>query len=256
MTGNGTLLNVQDVVLHFGGLIALNDVAFEVQTGEIFGLIGPNGAGKTTMMNAISGVFRPSSGQIDFDGRVISNLAPHRIAQLGIARTFQVMRPFIGLTVRENVAIGARFGRADGPSSMAAAMRKADEALELMLLSHRANVNVTNLTTGERKKLELARALAMDPKLLLLDEVMAGLNPREVGEVMGLVKQVNAMGVTVMLIEHLMKAVMGLCDRILVLHHGRPIALGTPDAVAEDETVITAYLGARYAHQRRGDAPA
>lgn len=251
---NDTLLGVSGLMLRFGGLVALDKVDFEVRTGEVFGLIGPNGAGKTTMMNAISGVFRPDAGHIEFGGRAISGMRPHQIAQLGVARTFQVMRPFVGLTVRENVAIGARFGRADGPRTMAAALRKADETLEQMGIAELAQVGVGNLTTGQRKRLELARALAMDPKLLLLDEVMAGLNPREIDDVMGLVKQVNGMGVTVMLIEHLMKAVMGLCDRILVLHHGRPIALGTPDAVANDEAVITAYLGERYARQRRREA--
>jgi branched-chain amino acid transport system ATP-binding protein len=245
--GATPILLAQEVTLRFGGLTALDRVSFDVSSGEIFGLIGPNGAGKTTLMNAINGIFRPNSGTLTFDGRPITGLAPHRIARRGIARTFQVMRPFAGMSVRENVAIGARFGRADGPSSMSAALAKADEALALMGLADLATVGVADLTTGQRKKLELARALAMDPKLLLLDEVMAGLNPREIGEVMELVRRVNGMGVTVMLIEHLMKAVMGLCDRILVLHHGGPIALGTPDEVTHDQTVIRAYLGERYA---------
>jgi len=244
-----SVLQATAVSLRFGGLAAVDGVSFDVVQGEIFGLIGPNGAGKTTMMNIISGIYRPDGGTLLFNGESIAGLAPHRVAQRGIARTFQVMRPFEGMTVRENVAIGARFGRADGPKSMSAAMVKADQALETMELSGVATSGVSDLTTGQRKKLELARALAMDPKLLLLDEVMAGLNPREIGEVMELVRRVNGMGVTVLLIEHLMKAVMGLCSRILVLHHGASIALGTPDEVTRDQRVIRAYLGDRYATQ-------
>lgn len=245
------VLKVDGVTIRFGGLTALAGVDFAVDQGQIFGLIGPNGAGKTTLMNVISGVYRPDEGELRFDGDRIDGLPPHKIAQRGIARTFQVMRPFVGLTVRENVAIGARFGQPGKSMSMHAAMQKADEVLEWMDLGHLARSAVTKLTTAERKKLELARALAMDPKLLLLDEVMAGLNLREIGEAMSLVRRVNEQGVTVMLIEHVMKAVMGLCDRILVLHHGAPIAAGPPESVANDEAVIKAYLGERYAEQRR-----
>ena len=236
----------------FGGLVAVNAVDFAVESGEIFGLIGPNGAGKTTLMNLISGLTPLTGGRIDFLGQRIDGRAPHDITRLGIARTFQVMRPFQGLTARENVAIGARFGSRNGADHMAAALRKADEVLEWIGLSEQAYRDVTGLTTGERKKLELARALAMDPKLLLLDEVMGGLNPREIGEVMELVRRVNERGVSVMLIEHLMKAVMSLCSRVLVLHHGARIALGRPEEVAGDVSVIEAYLGKRYAAQQAG----
>ena len=246
----------EGVTRRFGGLTAIDNVTFEIRDGEIFGLIGPNGAGKTTLMNLISGVTPVSAGSIAFRGRAITGLAPHVVTQLGIARTFQVMRPFVGLTVRENVAIGARFGKAGGPRTMAAALEKADEVLAWMGLDQRAAADVNGLTTGERKKLELARALAMEPSLLLLDEVMGGLNPREIGDVMDLIRRVNQLGVTVMMIEHLMKAVMGLCDRILVLHHGAGIALGTPDAVARNPAVIEAYLGQRYAQQQAAKAEA
>ncbi len=246
----GVVLRGEQVTRRFGGLTAIDRVTFEVRQNEIFGLIGPNGAGKTTLMNLISGVIPPSSGQLHFNGQVITGLPPHQIAQRGIARTFQVMRPFRGLTVRENVAIGARFGTRGGAQTMAVALHRADEVLAWVGLDHRGSDEVTRLTTGERKKLELARALAMDPTLLLLDEVMSGLNPREIGEVMALIGRVNQLGVTIMLIEHLMKAVMGLCHRILVLHHGARIALGTPEEVAIDPAVIEAYLGKRYAEQR------
>jgi branched-chain amino acid transport system ATP-binding protein len=234
----------------FGGLLAVSKVDFAVQQGEIFGLIGPNGAGKTTLMNLISGLTPPSSGRLDFQGRQLNGMPPHDIARMGIARTFQVMRPFQGLTARENVAIGARFGSSGDAGHMAAALAKADGVLDWIGLRSQAYSDVAGLTTGERKRLELARALAMDPKLLLLDEVMGGLNTREIGEVMDLIRRVNQRGVTVLLIEHLMKAVMGLCNRVLVLHHGARIALGTPDEVANDPAVIEAYLGQRYAAAR------
>jgi branched-chain amino acid transport system ATP-binding protein len=232
--------------------VAVNSVDFAVEAGQIFGLIGPNGAGKTTLMNLISGLTPLSSGRISFLDRRIDGLPAHRVTRLGIARTFQVMRPFQGLTARENVAIGARFGSPSGADHMAAALRKADEVLEWIGLAEQAQRDVAGLTTGERKKLELARALAMEPRLLLLDEVMGGLNPREIGEVMELIRRVNERGVTVMLIEHLMKAVMGLCQSILVLHHGARIALGPPEQVARDPAVIEAYLGQRYAAEQAG----
>ena len=248
--GTAPLLQAIGVSRRFGGLVAVNNVEFAVEPGEIFGLIGPNGAGKTTLMNLISGLTPVSSGRITFLRRQIDGLPPHQITRLGIARTFQVMRPFQGLTARENVAIGARFGSTSGADHMAAALARADEVLAWTGLGDQAYLDVMSLTTGARKKLELARALAMDPKLLLLDEVMGGLNPREIGEVMDLVRRVRQRGVTILLIEHLMKAVMGLCDRILVLHHGARIALGTPDEVAADPAVIEAYLGKRYAAAR------
>lgn len=259
MPDSGFESPLEDVVLagkgvtkRFRGVKALDAVDFDIRRGEIFGLIGPNGAGKTTLMNVISGVLRPDAGQIMLGERDITGLAPHEVTHCGVARSFQVMRPFTGMTVRENVAIGARFGKHSGARGMADALGKADEVLEWTGLQHRARLEVTQLTTGERKKLELCRALAMDPVLLLLDEVMAGLNQVEIGEVMELIRRVNATGVTVALIEHLMKAVMGLSDRILVLQNGTHISLGTPREVSNDPAVIEAYLGHRYAHRETG----
>ena len=250
------LLQAERVSRRFGGVTAIDTLSFDVREGEIFGLIGPNGAGKTTLMNLISGLTPPSAGHIRFRGRMITGMPPHAIARLGIARTFQVMRPFTGLTVRENVAIGARFGTTGGPGTMRASMERADEVLTWLGLGSLAGNDVARLTTGERKKLELARAIAMDPELLLLDEVMGGLNPREIDELMDLVRRVRERGVTILMIEHLMKAIMGLCDRILVLHHGARVALGSPEAVSNDPAVIEAYLGKRYAEQQAARAGA
>ncbi len=245
------VLEARGLTCRFGGLTAVDSVDFQIRQGEVLGLIGPNGAGKTTMMNLISGLTPPTAGDVVLRGRRLTGLPSHQVTRLGVARTFQVMRPFPGLTVRENVAIGARFGKAGGPGTMKAALGRADEVLDWMGLAHLGRAEIGRLTTGERKKLELARALAMEPQVLLLDEVMAGCNPREVGDVMELVQRVNDRGVTIFLIEHLMKAVMGLCQRVLVLHHGKRIALGTPREVADDPAVVEAYLGQRYAEARR-----
>ncbi|MDO8562933.1 MAG: ABC transporter ATP-binding protein [Candidatus Limnocylindria bacterium] len=240
------LLELRNVSCRYGGLMAVDGVSFDVASGEILGLIGPNGAGKTTLMNVVSGVTRPSGGEIRLDGQRLDGRPPHVVARLGVARTFQIMRPFPGLSLRENVAIGARFGHRAGEGGMAAAFERADAALERVGLAARVAQPVSALTTADRKKLELARALAMDPRALLLDEVLGGLNPREVGEVMELVRAIGAQGIAIVLIEHVMKAVMGLCDRVVVLHHGKAIATGTPGEIAADGRVVSAYLGERY----------
>lgn len=241
-----TILEGKDVTVYFGGLAAVKDVTFDVQKGEILGLIGPNGAGKTTLLNLISGVYPLTKGEISFYGQKISGLAPHLIAQKGISRTFQVVKPFPGMTVRENVAVGAMYGRADHRQDVKGAMSRADEIMEFVHLAASSAKRVEEVTLADRKRIELGRALAMRPDLLLLDEVMAGLNPTEVDSIMELIRKVKESGVTILVIEHVMKAIMGLCDRVLVLHHGQRIALQTPKEIVNNEQVIKAYLGDRY----------
>ncbi len=241
------LLVGRGVTRFFGGVAAVMDVDFEVRSGEVLGLIGPNGAGKTTLMNLISGLIPLSRGDMLLDGRSIKGLPPWDIARLGIARTFQIVKPFAGMTLRENVAMGAMFAREGRGVPAREALELAGEVLELVGLGDRMNSYTDELNIALRKRLELARALALNPRILLLDEVMAGLNLKEVERLMELVKTINARGVTIIVIEHVMKAIMGISDRIIVLHYGRKIAEGPPQAVAQDENVITAYLGRRFA---------
>lgn len=244
------LLEGRAVSRYFGALPAVDHLDFAVEPGEILGVIGPNGAGKTTLLNVISGLLAASAGEIRFRGAVITGRPPHAIAAAGIARTFQIVKPLRGLTVRENVALGAMFGRGGKAMGMRAALERAEAVLEFVGLRQRGDAAISVLTIADLKRLELARALAMEPELLLLDEVMAGLNPKEVEWAMGLVRQVNARGVTILMIEHVMKAIMGISHRVLVLHHGRRIALGSPAAVSQDPVVIGAYLGRRYGARR------
>lgn len=249
------ILQIRGATRYFGGLAAVKDVTVDVEEGEIFGIIGPNGAGKTTLLNLISGLLSLSSGDILFRGQSLKGKRPHQICRLGIARTFQVVKPFQGMTVRENVAIGALFGAGQGSAKgTREALRAADEILEFVGLDEKADLAVSDITLADRKRVELARALAMRPTLLLLDEVMAGLNPKEVGDMMDLVREVNQRGVTVLVIEHVMRAIMGISHRVLVLHHGQSICLGTPQQVCIDEKVIAAYLGERYAKSRVASA--
>lgn len=242
-----SLLTGKGVAKHFGGVVAVNQVDFAVEQGEVFGLIGPNGAGKTTLLNLISRVYSLTNGEIVLNGHKISSLPPHRIARLGIARTFQIVKPFSGMNVRENVCVGSMFGRATGRAGIGEAMHRADEILELVGLAPVAGTPVTSLTLAQRKKLELARALSMDPILLLLDEVVAGLNPVEVEEMIKIIRNINRRGTTIIMIEHVMRAVMSVCTRIMVLNWGKKIAEGSPQEIVNNDEVIKAYLGEKFA---------
>lgn len=246
------LLELNKVSRSFGGVSAVSEVTTSVRKGEVVGLIGPNGAGKTTLVNLITGVHRIDTGRITFDGRRIDGLKPHRISHRGIARTFQVVQPFPEMTAAENVAAGALF--AGGARSVAAARDAAHEHLEFVGLGAVADTLASSLTLPDRKRLELAKSLAIKPKLLLLDEVNAGLNNREIDDAVKLIRAIADTGVTIILIEHVIKVVVTLSERLLVLHHGELIAEGTPDEVVKDPHVIEAYLGARFAKRMREGA--
>jgi branched-chain amino acid transport system ATP-binding protein len=225
----------------FGGLRALEDVSFEVEPGEIFGLIGPNGAGKTTLFKVISGVFPPSAGRVLLRGKDIAGLKPNETCRLGITSTHQIVRPFGEMSVYDNVRVGASHGRArhgDAP-----AHKETERVLEFTGLAAQQNRPAKSLTLAGRKRLEIARALATAPEVLLLDEVVAGLNPTEVGRTIELIRRVRDSGVTIIMVEHVMKAVMGTCDRVMVLNYGRKIAEGKPQDVVLMPQVIEAYLG-------------
>jgi branched-chain amino acid transport system ATP-binding protein len=233
------LLSVERISKRFRGLLAVDDVTFTVARGDILAVIGPNGAGKTTLFNMIAGVLAPDDGAISFASARISGLAPDAICRRGIGRTFQIVRPFPALSVEDNVLVGALLRHHD----VAAARRQAVMVLErLDLIDKRAQPAAT-LTLPDRKRLEVARALATEPKLLLLDEVMAGLRPTETDRMVAILRELNAQGLTILLIEHVMRAVMALANRVLVLHHGAPIALGKPEAVTREPAVISSYLG-------------
>ncbi|MDN5927403.1 MAG: ABC transporter ATP-binding protein [Hyphomicrobiales bacterium] len=241
------ILEIDHVTRRFAGLIAVNDVSFTLNEGEILGVIGPNGAGKTTLVSLISGTLAPSSGDIRFQGHSITALPAFRRARLGIGRTFQIMRPFPGLSVLDNVAVGALFGHGKGTSDLEEARKKARRHLEFVGLDRFADQRADELGGPGRKRLELAKALAMEPKLLLCDEVMAGLNHVEIDEVIDVIRKVRDSGITILVIEHVIKAIKSLSDRLLVIHHGEKIADGEPDAVLSDKTVVEAYLGKRRA---------
>jgi branched-chain amino acid transport system ATP-binding protein len=235
------ILSVKKVTKHFGGLAAVVDVSFDVKEGEVLGLMGPNGAGKSTLLNIISGEYRPDSGAVLFQGRDITGLPPHRICHLGIARTFQIPQPFVNLTVLQNLTVAAEYGRKLGK---AAAEREAIKILDLVSLSEKKDMFTRDLTAITLKRLELARALASEPAVLLLDEVAAGLTEEEIPRMLEILQQVRTMGITCILIEHVMRIMTRAVDRIMVLDEGRKIAEGTSHKVMEDKKVIEAYLGA------------
>jgi branched-chain amino acid transport system ATP-binding protein len=238
------VLEGEGVTKYFGGLAAVFDVNFYVDAGEVFGLIGPNGAGKTTLFNLISAALKPRSGVIKFKDKNITGLKPHQICRLGVARTFQTVKIFANMSVLDNVILGSLFGTTTRIASTDAE-RQATALLEFVGLSALKAALAKELTLANQKRLEVAGALATQPELLLLDEIMAGLNPTEVVQAMELVARIKEKGITIIMIEHVMKAIMNVCDRIMVLHHGRKIAEGTPQEIANSQQVIKVYLGER-----------
>jgi branched-chain amino acid transport system ATP-binding protein len=236
------ILEAEGVTKYFGGLAAVSQVGFNVDQGEVVGLIGPNGAGKTTLFNLISGALVPKEGAIRFSGQNITGLKPHKICKMGLARTFQSVKIFANMPVLDNVLLGSLFGISNSMPSADAA-REAMGFLEFVGLSAVRATPAKDLTLANQKRLEVARALATKPELLLLDELMAGLNPTETAEAMELVTRIRDKGITIFMIEHVMKAIMSVCDRIMVLHHGEKIAEGTPQEIATSKTVIEVYLG-------------
>lgn len=233
------LLKLSGVTKRFGGLVAVNDVSMEIAPGEVVGILGPNGSGKTTLFSTISGFLKPNAGEIEFNSKQIQGQSPHRICRLGLARTFQVVQPFAGLCVIDNVMVGCLAAGMPLPL----ARERAVEIVEFVGMGSRGLHMASDLSLPDRKRLELAKALSTGPKLILLDEIMAGLRPTEVTAAVDLIKSIAALGVTVLIVEHLMQAILALCQRIYVLHHGSLIASGEPTSCMQNEAVVDAYFG-------------
>lgn len=243
------MLSIRNVSKQFGGITAIKDVSFTLEKEEIVGLVGPNGAGKSTLLNVISGVYLPSSGAVIFDGMDITDLRPNKVCKLGIAKTFQLVHSFPELTALQNVLVGAVFGNSE-KISLKEAEEKAEEKLDYVGYPRdKIQYAVKNLNVVELKRIQLARALATDPKLILLDEVTTGLNPKESNDAISLIQKIRKSGITILMVEHVMRIIMNVSDRIVVLHHGEKIAEGTPEEIAKDETVITSYLGEKKTHR-------
>jgi branched-chain amino acid transport system ATP-binding protein len=242
------VLETRGLSRKFGGVAAVSDVSLSVGAGEVLGVIGPNGAGKSTLINLITGHLKPSAGRVVIEGQDVTGRKPWVIAKTRVARTFQIVKPFRNLTVRENVAIGSMYGP-ERAGSAPEAIGQADEALDRVGLSEKADLTPGDLSVADARRLELAKALAMKPRLLLLDEVMAGLRPSEIEPALDLIRSLRDQGVTVLVVEHVMKAIMAVSDEVLVMHEGSELTRGEPDEVVKDERVVEAYLGKRYAER-------
>jgi branched-chain amino acid transport system ATP-binding protein len=247
------VLETRGLGRHFGGLKAVSNVSFSVPEGQVLGVIGPNGAGKSTFINLVTGHIKPSEGQVLVDGKDLTGARPWVIAKARVARTFQIVKPFRGMSVRENVAVGILYGP-HGTNVMSKALKAADELLEEVGLTGVGERPPGELSTADARRLEFAKALALNPRLLLLDEVMAGLRPGEIGPSLELIKTLKGRGITIIVVEHVMKAILAVSDRVLVLHQGQVLTEGDPREVLADPRVIEAYLGKRYAERRGGNA--